>query len=101
MYDKLLSILLVEDTLAEAELIGELLDEVIPDRFKITTVKRLTQAFEQLTAAEFNIILLDLSLPDSRGIDTIAQMKEKAFNLPIIVLTSLDDSDTALEAVRR
>ncbi|MDJ0724165.1 MAG: diguanylate cyclase [Prochloraceae cyanobacterium] len=101
MYDKLLSILLVEDTLAEAELIEELLDEVIPDRFKITTVKRLTQAFEQLTAAEFNIILLDLSLPDSRGIDTIAQMKEKAFNLPIIVLTSLDDSDTALEAVRR
>ena len=102
MYHRLLSILLVEDRLAEAELIEELLAEAIPNQFKITTVKFLKEALENLTKAEeFDVILLDLSLPDSQGIDTIVQMKAKADNLPIVVLTALNDSDRAIEAVRQ
>lgn len=101
MYEKLLSILLVEDKLAEAELIEELLAEVIPNRFKIIRVKFLNEALEKFTKEDFDVILLDLSLPDSQGIETIVQMKAKASNLPIIVLTALNDSDRAVQAVRQ
>ena len=101
MCNKLLKILLVEDNLAETELIEELLAEVIPNQFEITAVKRLSNGIQCLLKAKYNIILLDLSLPDSQGIDTIVQMKAQAPTVPIVILTALNDETVAIEAVRQ
>ncbi len=101
MYQKHLKILLIEDNLAEAELIEELLAEVIPSQFELNSVKRLGDGLEYLLKNRFDIILLDLSLPDSQGMDTLVQMKARSPTLPIIVLTALNDETVAIEAVRQ
>jgi DNA-binding response OmpR family regulator len=54
-----------------------------------------------LSDVKFDAILLNLSLPDSQGLDTIAQTKAKAQNIPIIVLTALNDRNQEIAALRQ
>lgn len=97
-------VLIVEDNPGDARLIQELLLEARGGRFETAVATRLSEALEKLGAAGegdgFDLILLDLSLPDSRGIDTFHQMAAHAGNLPVIVLSGLDDEALALQTVR-
>lgn len=98
---QLLRILLVEDDPVDAELIEDFLDSVsnnIEIRLKI--VCRLTDAINSLVEAEFDAILLDLSLPDSVGLDTVKSIKAQVSTVPIVVLSSLNDELMAIEVVR-
>jgi signal transduction histidine kinase len=94
-------LLLVEDNPADATLLQYTLAEATAESFHITHVERMDEAVHRLTSDSFDAILLDLSLPDSRGIDTVAQVNAVAPHVPIIVMTGLDDEATALKAVRR
>ncbi|MFB3916031.1 MAG: ATP-binding protein [Terriglobales bacterium] len=91
--------LLVEDNLADARLIREMLKEARPCSFQVQQVARLDSALERLRAEDFDVVLLDLGLSDSQGMRTLTLM-QKASGLPIVVLTGLDDESFALEAVR-
>ncbi|MBZ8180187.1 diguanylate cyclase domain-containing protein [Oscillatoria salina] len=95
-----LKILLVEDEAADADLIGELLGDVYHTRFELKAVARLEQAIEFLQLEQFEVILLDLSLPDSKGLDTLIKVKEQVKTIPVVVLTALNDENLAIEAVR-
>lgn len=99
--DRSLEILLIEDNCAHAESIEELLAEAKQTSFAIIKVQRLRYALELLSNVKFDAILLDLSLPDSQGLDTIAQTKAKAQNIPIIVLTALNDRNQEIAALRQ
>lgn len=99
--DRSIEILLVEDNPAHADSIEELLIEAEQTLFTITNVQRLGSALKLLSEVNFDAILLDLSLPDSQGLDTIAQTKAKAQNIPIIVLTALNDRNNAIAALRQ
>ena len=101
MNDNLLKILLIEDNLAEVELIQELLAETTDTQFELKTVNRLGEGLEYLRQDKFDTVLLDLTLPDSRGVETVEQIKAEATTVPIIVLTVLNDKNIALEAVRK
>ena len=101
MNSQSVKIILVEDNPADAELIEELLAEVSNARFEVKRVCRLGDGLNCLRQAEFDIILLDLSLPDSEGIDTIVRVKTLAPTIPIVILTALDDRTIALESVRQ
>jgi CheY-like chemotaxis protein len=93
-------VLLVEDNPQEAELIEDLLSEISgKQRILLTKVERLSEAQERLHQETFDIILLDLSLPDSRGIETVARVQEYGLNVPIVVLTSQNDEELALRLI--
>ncbi len=95
-----MKILLVEDNSLESELIRAELFTQNAQILNIQVVKRLHEAVKLIENHSFDLILLDLSLPDSKGIDTLITMKKKSLNIPIIVLTANSDSDLAIEAVR-
>ena len=101
MSNQSLKILLVEDNAAEVELIQELLTEASPTPFELRSVNRLGEGLECLRLDKFSIVLLDLSLPDSRGLETVIQFKAEASSIPMIVLTALNDELIALESVRK
>jgi signal transduction histidine kinase len=94
-------LLLVEDNSADATLLKYMLAEVAEESFEVTHVERMAEAVRRLAGDSFDAILLDLSLPDSRGVQTIVQVNALAPHLPIVVMTGMDDKKTALEAVRR
>lgn len=90
-------VLLVEDNEDDALLIRETLSETI----EIERAERLSTALEQLATGRFDAVLLDLSLPDARGLDTIGRVHSQAPGVPIVVLTGLNDEEAAVKAVER
>jgi len=95
-----LRVLLVEDSAADARLVGELLRCEARPRFEVTVVARLAEAVRTVERERcFDVVLLDLSLPDAAGLDGIERLHEVAPQIPIIVLTGLDDEDMAVNAV--
>src|SRR3990172_2350576 len=93
-------VLLVEDNFAEARLIQETLKELQTADFRIIHVDRLQKALERLSQNEIDVILLDLSLPDAQGLETVERTLTAAPHLPVVVLTGLDDEIIAANAVR-
>ena len=94
-----LKVLLVEDNDGDAYLVVEALEESTMCRFALTRVFRLSEALTYLKASSFDVVLLDLSLPDSRGIETFRKLKPYVDHLPIVVLSGFTDSAMALDAV--
>lgn len=95
------NILLVEDNVAEARLLQEVLKGTVVSRFNLVHVKRLEEAIAQLQADNFDVILLDLTLPDSYGLASVDSLTQNAPNLPIVVLTNTNDDELAVKAVRQ
>ena len=95
-----MEILLVEDNPGDVRLVGELLTEAGAEEFDLTHVKRLGEAVQRLREDHFDVVLLDLSLPDSNGLDTVVRLQAAAPHVPIVVLTGLDDDLVGLQAVR-
>lgn len=94
-----LSLLLVEDNPGDAELLQAMLCETegqVPD---ICHCDCLAGAFDALSSTRFDAVLLDLSLPDSQGVDTLRKLQDGGIDIPVIVLTGLDSDESALEAV--
>ena len=97
---EVIKILLVEDDLGDAELIQEIFQEEKTARFEITHVDRVSEAIKLLEENDFDLVLLDLSLPDSTGIDTFRKVQLKTTDLPIVLLTELDNETLALKLVQ-
>lgn len=95
-----MQILLIEDNPVDALLVQEALSEVSAIVFEVSHALRLSEGLEQLGIHAFDVILLDLGLPDSRGIETMARLSKGARGTPVVVLTGLDDESVALSAVQ-
>lgn len=93
-------VLLVEDNPGDVRLIREALNEVRHAHIKMEHADCLQAAQTILTAQEFDLILLDLSLPDSSGLATVEKTSDAAPDTPIVILTGLDDVNTGIQAVR-
>jgi PAS domain S-box-containing protein len=93
-------VLLVEDESAYAVLVEAFLRDAVSSPFELTHEKRLQPALARLAAEAPDVILLDLTLPDSQGLDTCRQVKAAAPAVPVIVLTGNDDEKVAVQAVR-
>lgn len=93
-------LLLIEDNPAEARLIREALVAIDPMQFQLVHVDRLSAACSQLAETQFAVILLDLTLPDSWGLDTLTQVRTYAAQTPIVVLTGFSDGEQAVKAVQ-
>ena len=95
-----LKVLLIEDNAGDAFLIKFYLGESVSPRFNFFHAENMKTANELLAANSFDIILMDLNLPDSVGLDTIKKLLEKYPNNLVIVLTGLVDEKVGLETVR-
>jgi PAS domain S-box-containing protein len=99
--DRTVTILLVEDNPADVRLIQETLTSVPDFPFSLEQASKLSTGIEQLTTQDPDVILLDLMLPDSHGLDTFTKIQAQAPQKPIIVLSGLNDQDLADKAVRK
>jgi len=95
-----LRILLVEDNPGDARLLQELLCESQSFEVNLEHVDRLEGAREYLRTGDVDVVLLDLSLPDAQGMTTLRGAVEAAPDLPIVVMTGLDDQNLAVQAVQ-
>ena len=93
-------VLLVEDQLQELELVREMLSGPEQGTFLLTHAGRLEQGLERLRQGGVDVVLLDLCLPDSTGYETFRKAQQVASNVPIILMTNLDDEELAVKAVR-
>ncbi|MBF0602616.1 MAG: response regulator [Nitrospirae bacterium] len=107
MVGQTIRVLLVEDDLGFAGLLDEWLVElsghpttILPSRILVTQVDSLSKALQQMDGTEFDILLVDLNLPDSVGLETFERIRNRNVDYPVIVLSGLDDESLAIQAVR-
>jgi signal transduction histidine kinase len=101
MVGHLFRILLIEDNLAEARLLQEYLHQAESKQFVLVHVKRLQEALNELRQNSYDVILLDLTLPDSQGLSSLPVLIACDPSIPIVVLTNTNDEDLAIAAVRQ
>lgn len=95
-------VLLIEDNPADVRLIGETLGDVPGTPFEVETAGRLSIGEDRVALAPpIDVVLLDLSLPDSHGLDTFVRLHARAPGVPIIMLTGLEDEALAVEAMQK
>ncbi len=95
-----IKILHVEDNHSDAELVAECLNNQEHLDYELTHAERLSEGIEHLKKNHFDVALLDLSLPDSQGVETIEHVIRIAPHLPIIALTGIHDNGLSVEALR-
>lgn len=100
MSEQPIKVLLVEDNPGDVRLLQEFLWDVTTAQFELMPVERLDRTLKLLNQESFDVILLDLSLPDSQGLETFITLHRQAPAIPIIVLTGLDDENLALRAMQ-
>lgn len=100
MDKKILKVLLIEDNAGDAFLMKFYIGESQAPKFDITHVETIAAAFEQLNNTVFDIVLMDLNLPDSLGMESVKKLMEKYPDNLVIVLTGLIDERVGLETVR-
>jgi signal transduction histidine kinase len=93
-------ILLIEDNPADVTLIQEMLKGADEEVFAVDLASRLSEGLTRLNEGAYDLVLLDLSLPDSHGFSTLSSLQEHAPYASVIVLTGLDDRAIALKAMR-
>ena len=93
-------LLLIEDNPGDARLIQEMLSEASDISFDLECAGRLSTGLAHLAEGDIDVVLLDLGLPDSQGLDTFTRVYAQAPEVPIVVLTGLDDVMLASRAVR-
>ncbi|MDH5506214.1 MAG: response regulator [Anaerolineae bacterium] len=98
--NEVIKVLLVEDNQEHAEMIAMFLEKSNYQRFSLTHVSGLKEAIDQVKTKNFDIALLDLSLPESKGLSTFYSLHARGNGLPIVVLSGTDDELTAVEAMR-
>lgn len=91
--------LLIEDNPGDARLIELMLTGAAAGLFEVEKVDRLEKGLGRLAAAGIDVVLADLSLPDSHGLDTFTRLHAQAPQVPIIVLSGLNDTAVAVAAV--
>src|SRR5688500_4989670 len=95
-----LHILLIEDNEGDAELFREYLDDLRERRLRISHVMDLGQALGFLASERSDLIVLDLMLPDSAGIDTILRIHHAAPRIPVVVLSGIADDVLGQKAIK-
>jgi diguanylate cyclase (GGDEF)-like protein/PAS domain S-box-containing protein len=96
-----LAVLVIEDNPGDARLVELYLHEDPARPFKVVKAARLSEGLAALQAGPIDVVLLDLSLPDSFGMETLARLRGASPTVPVVVLTGTSDEGLALEALRQ
>ena len=101
MADHALRLLLVEDNPKDARLLDLALGETDGIAYRLEVAPNLAEGVRRLLDGGIHLVLLDLGLPDSQGLDTLVRLVQAVADVPIIVLTGLDDEEMEQAARRR
>jgi diguanylate cyclase (GGDEF)-like protein/PAS domain S-box-containing protein len=101
MRQQAIRILLVEDNSADADLVRDMLASVPSAAYEVTWANNLAKALALLPKGGVDVMLLDLTLPDSQGLETFERAYAEAARVPVILLTGLEDEELATKAMRR
>src|SRR5262245_34084696 len=93
-----IKVLMVEDNPADARIIKEAFGR--RPTVELMHVTRLDEACARLSDGRPDVVLLDLSLPDAQGIESVQRIRDTAPEMPIVVTTGLDDESVAVQALR-
>ncbi len=96
----MIKVLLVEDNAVDAQLTQDLLAEWSLDQFDISHASILAEGLTKLSRGRFDVVLLDLSLPDTHGLSTVTQVLATSPGVPVVVLSGHDDHPLALQALQ-
>ncbi len=99
MDESLINVLLVEDNREDADRVRTALDTATALDFALEEVPRLDAALSRLARGGIDVVLLDLALPDSQGLTTLTRTRAAAPDVPVVVLTGLDDETMAVQTV--
>jgi DNA-binding response OmpR family regulator len=97
---KHIKVLLIEDNQGDVRLIWEILSEVRNSPFYLEVASTLLSGLQALDKVKPDIVLLDLTLPDSNGIYTLNRVKDKVKEVPVVVLTGMDDEMLAIKSLK-
>jgi len=100
MISENIKILLIEDNPGDIRLVEEMLKEVMPIRYDIIETRTLEDSLSRLQKYQFDVIILDLGLPDSQGIITFEKLLPKAGDAAVIVVTGLNDEKVGIQVIR-
>jgi len=95
------NVLLIEDNPGDARLVQEMLADAEGDSYRVHTAASLVAALDALAHERFDVALVDLSLPDSNGLETLLTVQRHAPSLPMVALTGLRSESMALAAVKQ
>ena len=98
--DNDIKVLMVEDNVNYGQLVKKKLGSSKSAKFDVVLADTLKNGLKELSENEIDIVLLDLNLPDSYEIDTFVNMKKNAPNIPIIILTSMDNEEIAINSIQ-
>ena len=102
IHEKLIHILLVDDDPGDRRLVMLALTKSRqPIQFTVQTAQSVAEALEHLKNNSFDLVLLDLGLPDSRGLETVDRVCQAIPHIPVVVLTVLADEETGVEAIKK
>jgi two-component system cell cycle response regulator len=98
-------ILLIEDNPRHAQLLQDALGEAVPavsglQPYDLTHVPGLAEGLDRLSAREFDIVLLDLSLPEAPGLDALVRIRERHEDVPVIALTARGEDELAIQSLQ-
>ncbi len=97
---KQIDVILVDDNPTDVKLIYKFLSKSNNEQFSLTTFDRIGDAIEELNKNSYNVMLLDLSLPDGSGIRTLNKANQVVPDMPIIIITNEEDDELAIKAVK-
>lgn len=95
-----INILVVEDIPTDILLIKEYLNESLKQVFDVFEAETLQSAVKLINHYDFDAVLLDLNLPDSTGLDTMRKIVNIVPEIPVVILSGVNDEDIAIQAVR-
>jgi len=100
MNEERIRVLLVEDDPGDTCLLQQLLSEAKRVKFDCVHAESLDAAVRKLGSEAFDLVLLDLGLPDTTGLTGLSKIREFTEKVPIVILTGLEDEDTAVSALK-
>ncbi len=95
-----IKVLMIDDNPGDTRIIWELISSYKRIRFVLETMNQLSDGLELLKKKYYDVILLDLMLPDSQGIDTFYSVHAEAPDVPIVILSGLEDEELIVQAVK-
>lgn len=99
-YRRVINVLLVENDPADARLLKAMLAEAGMATFKVVHADRLGKALDMLTLDSFDVLLLDPTLPDGHGLDTMVRARNVSCDIPIVVISGVGDESFSVDAVK-
>lgn len=95
-----IKVLMIEDSMGDGQYISAIIKEEDWVDISIEQAFRLSSGIDKLKKGHYDVILLDLTLPDSFGLDTVEKLLSEVKDIPVVIMTGLEDEELGMKAVR-